>query len=323
MKAWSLIPAKWAHDLSPFFLPIYAEIYKSKASTWKSLDWRGLHFRNPLGLAGGVDKNAESLQAWWKLGCGFVEVGTVTPYPQEPNPGKILDRDFKNDALWNKMGFPSLGAEKVLQNLSLYPAPRPTPVFVNIGKNRTTPNESALQDYQCLIDRFKSSADVFVVNISSPNTQGLRELQSPDQLQKLLSPLVAQAKEISKPLLLKLSPDMTSYLYQESILAAEHAGVSGFVLTNTTTERESTSKFPIEGGVSGRPLKIKAEKALSVAIETLGEKRAGLLIVSCGGILSAEDVAQRLHLGADLVEIYSALVLRGPNFFRKVAKCQK
>lgn len=322
MKAWSLIPAEWAHNLSPFFLPIYAELYKSHSPRWREFQWRGLHFRNPLGLAGGVDKNAENLKAWWKLGCGFVEVGTVTPFPQNPNPGKIIDRDFKNEALWNKMGFPSQGAEKVLQNLNQYSLPRPTPLFVNIGKNRTTPNESALQDYQCLIERFQSLADVFVVNISSPNTTGLRDLQNPDHLIKLLRPLVDQANSSQKPILLKLSPDQEVNSYKETLLSALDSGVSGFVLTNTTTERDAALSFPREGGVSGRPLKSKSEAALTLAVQTLGDRRKGLLIVSCGGILSAEDVTQRLLLGADLVEIYSALVLKGPDFFKKVAQCQ-
>lgn len=325
-KPWMLIPPKWAHDLSPFLLPLITSFFsssmKKKNPTWQSRQWRGLHFRNPLGLAGGVDKNADSLDSWWNLGAGFIEVGTVTPRPQRANPGKIMDRDLKQRALWNKMGFPSEGADEVYYNLRSIKhsfGAYPTPVFVNIGKNRDTPNNEAHLDYLFLLERLHEVADAFVINISSPNTKGLRELQNPEALNLLLSPLVKKAQLYKKPLLLKLSPDLDEELLRQTLLTAANLGIDGFVLTNTTLTRPPNSPFPAEGGLSGAPLKDLSLASLKITAEVLSKIDKDLLIVSCGGILSPDDVFERLQLGADLVEIYSALVLEGPQFFNDVA----
>lgn len=323
MKVWTLLPPKWAHDLSPFFLPALSHLYgQAEIPQWQSLQWQGLHFKNRLGLAGGVDKNGLLLDSWWRLGCGFVEVGTVTPQPQAANPGKIMDRNLKLQALWNKMGFPSQGAEQVLKNLSRYTEPK-TPILVNVGKNRQTENKDAVQDYLRAMGTLQTKADAFVINISSPNTKGLRELQKPEDLKRFLNPLVEYSLQLKKPILLKLSPDMLPDIYAETLLVAAESKVNGFVLTNTTLERSPNMNFPQEGGVSGLPLKQKSLHALQLALKTLGPLRKDMLIVSCGGVMSSDDVAERLHLGADLVEIYSALVLQGPDFFKKAAQCLK
>lgn len=319
MKAWTLLPPQWAHDLSPFFLPLIAKLHQGPTPEWQAFEWRGMHFKNRLGLAGGVDKNAQSLKAWQELGCGFAEVGTVTPEPQSANPGKILDRSLKLQALWNKMGFPSKGMNEVFRNLEQLNQYRRTPLFVNVGKNRTTANEVAHADYLKVMTKLNPFADAFVVNISSPNTAGLRELQKPESLQRLLTPLFALT-EGKKPLLLKISPDMDDTHFQETLLISHELGVDGFVLTNTTLERTEQMSFPKEGGVSGAPLKERSLHALRIAVNTLRPLERKSLIVSCGGVMTPEDVSQRLHLGADLVEIYSALVFQGPGFFRKVAE---
>ncbi|MGZ3768326.1 MAG: quinone-dependent dihydroorotate dehydrogenase [Bdellovibrio sp.] len=321
-KPWLLLPPQWAHDLSSLALPIYSLIHGGKIPQWKSFTWHSLHFQNPVGIAGGVDKNAEHLKEWWSLGCGFVEVGTVTPRPQKPNPGKIVDRDLKLQAMWNKMGFPSDGAEEVFYNLTSYAPNYRTPIFVNIGKNRYTPNESAVQDYLTLIDKFRPFADVYVVNISSPNTKGLRDLQSKDNLSSLIEPIVERVSRFEPtPVLVKLSPDMGDEALAETVLHCQQLGVHGFVLTNTTLSRPSNCHFPIgEGGLSGAPLKQLSQRALKVAIDALGSKREGMLLVSAGGVMTPEDVFERLHLGADLVQIYSALVFHGPGFFHTVAR---
>lgn len=321
MKPWMLLPPQWAHDLSPWGLPLYSLIHGRKTPEWKSFTWRGLHFKNPLGIAGGVDKNAEHLKEWWSLGCGFVEVGTVTPLPQTPNPGKILDRDVKLRAMWNKMGFPSEGAEETFYNLTYYAPNYRTPIFVNIGKNRYTPNNQAVLDYLFLVDKFRPFADAFVVNISSPNTKGLRELQNKENLRSLIGPIVDRVSHFEPtPVLVKLSPDMGDEALAETVLNCQDLGVDGFVLTNTTLSRPAGCHFPEEGGLSGAPLKDLSQRALKVAVESLGKKREGLLLVSVGGILTPEDVFERLQMGADLVQIYSALVFHGPNFFHDVAR---
>lgn len=319
-KPWLLLPTEWAHHLSPFALRLYAGFFGQPIPQWKSFDWRGLHFTNPVGIAGGVDKNAEHLKDWWSLGCGFVEVGTVTPLPQSPNPGKIMSRDLPNTAMWNKMGFPSFGGHEVFFNLKAAGPNYPTPVFVNIGKNRQTTNTDAVHDYLSLMDQFDTLADVFVVNISSPNTQGLRELQKKENLNPLLSPLVERASKKQIPLIVKLSPDMGDEGLAEAVLACAQIGVDGFVLTNTTLSRPPNCPFPAEGGLSGAPLKDLSRRALKVAVQTLGNKRKDMLLVSAGGILTPEEVYERLQMGADLVQIYSALVFHGPGFFLDVAR---
>lgn len=320
-KPWLLLPPQWAHDLSSLALPLYSLLHGNKTPRWKSFTWRNLHFANPMGIAGGVDKNAEHLKEWWSLGCGFVEVGTVTPLPQEPNPGKIVDRDLKLQAMWNKMGFPSQGADEVFYNLAAYAPNYRTPIFVNIGKNRHTPNDKAVNDYLTLVDKFRPFADVYVVNISSPNTKGLRDLQNKDNLTTLIGPIVERVSKYEPtPVLVKLSPDMDDETLSETVLHCQKLGIDGFVLTNTTLSRPSGCHFPEEGGLSGAPLKQLSQRAIKIAIDSLGKKREGLLIVSAGGILTPEDVFERLHMGADLVQIYSALVFHGPGFFHAVAR---
>lgn len=321
MRPWLLLPPQWAHDLSSLALPLYSLVYGHKTPHWKSFTWRDLHFANPLGIAGGVDKNADHLSDWWKLGCGFVEVGTVTPRPQAPNPGKIMDRDLRLQAMWNKMGFPSAGADDTFYNLASYAPNYRTPIFVNIGKNRHTPNEEAVNDYVTLIDKFRPIADAFVVNISSPNTKGLRDLQSKANLSNLLGPILEKVSHFEPtPVLVKLSPDMGEEVLAETVQHCQQLGIDGFVLTNTTLTRPPGSQFPAEGGLSGAPLKELSKRALQIAVESLGKKREGLLLVSAGGVLSAEEVFERLQMGADLVQIYSALIFHGPSFFHEVAR---
>lgn len=319
MKPWLLLPPKWAHDLGPYGLKLYSLFHSQPTPIWQPFSWRHLQFKNPLGLAGGVDKNAESLNEWWNLGAGFVEVGTVTPRPQKPNPGVIMDRDLAAKALWNKMGFPSEGADEVFYNLRSYEERR-TPVFVNVGKNRDTANADAADDYVHVIRKLKPFADAYVVNISSPNTQGLRNLQSKEALYELLVPVLAEArKPMAKPVLLKLSPDLSDQQLEEALFVSLDLGVDGFVLTNTTLSRPSGIAFPAEGGLSGAPLKELSAEILRKTLAILGTRRGDKLIVSAGGLLTPEDVFERLQMGADLVEIYSALILEGPGFFHHVA----
>lgn len=321
MKPWMILPAQLAHDFSSLALPLASLIYGGKTPHWKSFTWKDLHFANPMGIAGGVDKNAEHLRDWWSLGCGFVEIGTVTPRPQTANPGKILDRSIAMEAMWNKMGFPSAGAEDVLYNLASYGPRYRTPIFVNIGKNRHTPNDQAHTDYVSVIDQLRPFADAFVVNISSPNTKGLRDLQNKDSLTNLLGPIIDRVSHFEPtPVLVKLSPDMGDEALAETVLHCQSLGINGFVLTNTTLSRPEGCPFPAEGGMSGAPLKDLSRRALEVAVKSLGAKREGLLLVSVGGIMTPEDVFERLQMGADLVQIYSALVFQGPAFFHEVAR---
>ena len=321
-KPWLLLPAKVAHDLSPVGLKVLGALRSTKIPQWKSQTWKNLEFRNPLGIAGGVDKDASAVGSWWKFGPGFIEIGTVTPVGQTPNPGKIIDRSNENRALWNKMGFPGSGAEHVLANLKKLPTTRPSPVFVNIGKNRNTPNEDAAKDYVTCIKVMGAFADAYVVNISSPNTTGLRDLFKPEALRKLLSETI-QARDSyakNKPMLLKLSPDLDQADLQTVLDIACEVGIEGFIATNTTLARGANTPFPPEGGVSGAPLTERSRGVLQKMLEILGTRREGRLIISAGGVMTPEEVRTRLEMGADLVQVYTALVFEGPGFFKSVAR---
>ena len=326
MKPWLLLPAQLAHDISPIGLQLYSIFNKAPTPTWKSFVWKNIVFKNRLGLAGGVDKNADLVNAWAPIGCGFIEIGTVVPQPQKPNPGKILDRSLKELTLWNQMGFPSAGADEVYYNLKDYKQTSTLPVFINIGKNRTTPNESAAADYIQLLEKFYAFADAFVVNISSPNTLGLRDLAKAENLKKFLEPILTARAELTaksgqeKPILLKVSPDLESDDFKSLIDTSMEKKIDGFVLTNTTLERKTQKDFPKTGGISGKPLQDLSKKSLQIVCNHLGKDKSKNLIISVGGVMTAEDVFERIEMGADLVEVYSALIFQGPGFFKEVAR---
>ncbi|PIS10436.1 MAG: quinone-dependent dihydroorotate dehydrogenase [Bdellovibrio sp. CG10_big_fil_rev_8_21_14_0_10_47_8] len=315
---WKFLPARLAHSLAPWGLKYFADKMPEDTPAWRSFTWKGLHFANRLGIAGGLDKNASHLTLWQRLGVGFIEIGTVTPYAQSANRGKILDRDWDQKNLWNKMGFPNHGSDEIYFNILNEKSSLKVPIFVNIGKNRSRPNDEAELDYQYLADRFSKAADAFVINVSSPNTQGLRDLQSEETLGRLVS--VVQQRAAGKPVLVKLSPDMTEEALHASIDTALRYGAEGFVLTNTTLSRPPNCTFPKEGGLSGQSLADLSRKNLKSAISHLGSRRKDLLLVSVGGVLCPEDVEERLALGADLVQTYSGLIFYGPRFFRDTAK---
>jgi len=270
-----------------------------------------------MGIAGGVDKDAENILSWQKLGAGFVEVGTVTPQPQSPNPGKIMDRNNKQQALWNKMGFPSKGLNYALEKIKSSLNQCSTPLFANIGKNRNTPNESAHEDYIQCIQKLESYVDAFVINISSPNTSSLRELLEPENLKNFLSPIAQSTKT---PLLLKISPDISDCELEQILNTSLELNVSGWILTNTTTKDHQNYGFPNDGGLSGKPLAKPSIELLKKTIKLLGPQKKERLIISAGGIITANDVQERLKLGADLIQTYSGLVFEGPHFFKNTLK---
>lgn len=325
MRPWLWLSPTLAHKLSP---PLLNGLHLLKLKTgrppeWRPLEWRGLTFPNRLGVAGGVDKDARNIQAWWSLGAGFLEVGTVTPQPQPGNTPPVVDRDTSVEAVWNRLGFPSQGVLKVKRRLESLPSPRLTPIFANIGKNATTPLETAHEDYILLLRELRGLVDGFVINISSPNTKGLRELLKPEKLIEFLSPVLKSVPLQHAPILLKLSPDMEDVELERVLEISLNLGIDGWVLTNTSQGLREGLSFPKEGGVSGRPLAARSREVLRRTVEILGPRREGKLIVSVGGVSGWEDVSERLSLGADLVQVYSALIFEGPGFFKRVAKCQR
>jgi dihydroorotate dehydrogenase len=323
-KPWLWLPPKVAHDLAPFFLYSRTFVFKAVTLRWRPFSWRGLEFANRLGIAGGVDKDGSSLPGWWSLGVGFVEVGTVTPRPQGPNPGRIIARDATRSALWNKMGFPSRGMDQVANNLRKIRRPYHTPVFINIGKNRDTRNESAASDYVTCLQNLYEFADAFVINISSPNTSGLRELLKPENLKGFLAPIIEARNKLAtttgkKPLLLKLSPDLEQSDLENAIEVSLALNIDGWIVSNTTLSREQGMDFPKEGGVSGGPLAPLAKDILRRTMMIIGPRKEDRLLISAGGVMSPQDVKDRLDLGADLVQVYSALIFEGPRFFKRTS----
>ncbi len=326
MRPWLLLPPQWAHDLGPWALPLFAQLYGGKTPSCQPFSWRHLRFENRLGLAGGVDKSGESLRSWQSLGVGFLEVGTVTPLPQTANPGKILARDVPRQAVWNKMGFPNKGVARLKKELHEFARHKSVPLFVNVGKNRQTTNDKAADDYLSCLAQLHEHADAFVINISSPNTSDLRQLLQPENLQKFLRPLLEWKKNHSRalPFFLKLSPDMPEDSFFSALETSLALDIDGWILTNTTLARAPGLTFPVEGGVSGEPLRETSFLWLERAHEYLKNKKQGRLLISTGGVHSAPEVLRRLASGADLVQAYSALIFEGPRFFqRTVAELQK
>ncbi len=282
----------------------------------------GLRFPNPVGLAAGMDKDARAVLAWSVLGFGFVEVGTVTPRPQPGNPPPRLFRLPEDGALLNRMGFNNEGAEAVARRLERL-VDRPVPVGVNIGKNKDTPVSRAHEDYARAAERLAPLADYLVVNVSSPNTPGLRDLQAVTSLRPILESALEGAVRGSRrrvPLLVKLSPDLAD---EDVLAAAELAldvGLAGVVAVNTTVRREglrSVTEGLGPGGVSGRPLATRARDVLSLLAPVLRGRAA---LISVGGVDSPREASARLRAGADLVQLFTGLVYEGPSLPSRIAR---
>ena len=331
-KPWLFLPSNWLYFLSPFALKFYSRFKSAQPYQWKSVKWRSLFFPNPLGTAGGLDKNALYVKDYWMLGAGFIEVGTVTPKAQAPNPYKILDRSVQHLSLWNNMGFPNKGVDFVKKQLEILfesfnntqtdTSKLPSPLFINIGKNRATPVTQAVEDYRKGMEALYPFADAFIINISSPNTKDLRELFNAEKLPVFLKSLneIRQGLKVSCPLILKLSPDEEDFIrIIEQSLSAE---IDGWCICNSTKQRPIKKLFPENrGGLSGKLLadtSLDLLKQLNAYLEK--NKIKNKLVISCGGVLTAQDVRNRLELGADLVQVYSAMVFKGFGFFKSVYK---
>ncbi len=278
----------------------------------KPVEVAGLRFPNALGLAAGFDKNGVALPYWRALGFGHVEFGTVTPRPQPGNAQPRMWRFPEQRALGNRLGFPSEGAKSVAERLAAYKQPGDV-VGINLGKNKVTPLEDAADDYVEALRATRGVADYWVVNVSSPNTPGLRELQSKTYLTDLLSRVKAEAGDV--PLFVKLSPDMSDEHLAESVESFQASGCTGIVATNTTLARPDGLRF--EGGLSGRPLAARSREVLTALRGLVGPE---VPIVSVGGIDSPEEARARLDAGANLVQLYSALVFEGPRLPARIVR---
>jgi dihydroorotate dehydrogenase len=282
---------------------------------------RGLSFPNAVGLAAGFDKNATLYKDFQHLGFGFIEVGTVTPKAQDGNPKPRLFRLPNDRALINRMGFNNFGVDAMVNQLKN----RPKDLIVggNIGKNKVTPEELAHEDYLISFHKLYDSVDYFAVNVSSPNTPGLRNLQGKEPLRKLLTSIVEarKSKSVSKPILLKIAPDMNDSQLDDVVEIVLETEIDGIIATNTTISRDGLNSRSYEikacgdGGLSGWPLKARSTRIVKMVRERLTPDH---LIIGCGGIETAEDAIEKLEAGADLVQIYTGFIYEGPALVKRI-----
>ena len=278
----------------------------------------GLKFSNPVGLAAGFDKDAKLYQELSNFGFGFIEIGTLTPKGQEGNPKKRLFRLLEDSAIINRMGFNNGGVLEAVERLKKN---KGVLIGGNIGKNKVTPNEEAVNDYKICFEALFSHVDYFVVNVSSPNTPGLRELQEKEPLIKLLQTLqdLNKQKEKQKPILLKIAPDLTDDQLLDIIEIVKATQIAGVIATNTTISRDGLKSFNKEemGGLSGKPL----TKRSTEVIRFLSEKsNKAFPIIGVGGIHSADDAIEKLEAGASLVQLYTGFIYEGPALVKAINK---
>jgi len=271
----------------------------------------GVNFQNPVGLAAGFDKNATMIESMMAMGFGFTEIGTMTPRAQEGNPKPRMFRYPEVKSVQNAMGFNNEGSYTVAKNLrKVYPYA--IPVGANVGKNKTTPEENALDDYKVLIKKFESISDYLVINISSPNTPNLRDLQN----EKFITELFTMAKDLTnKPILLKIAPDMQADTAIELCNTAINAGAAGIIATNTTIHYSLVPNCQSFGGLSGAVL---ADKSYELFKELARALYGKTTLISAGGISDATEAYRRIKAGATLVQSYSGLIFEGPSMVRKI-----
>ena len=325
------LDAERAHDLTLATLrtplaPLALTLFSAPSVPNLRQPLLGLDFRNPVGLAAGLDKQGTAVRAWAALGFGFVEIGTVTPRPQPGNPRPRLFRLRADRAVINRFGFNSHGAEGVAANLMRSAAADSTAnrvqIGINIGKNKDTPNERAGDDYAMAVDGLHRFADYFVINVSSPNTVGLRALQQSEALQPLVSLVVSRVSAVSTrdiPVLVKVSPDMPDDQLLATVDAAIVGGARGVIATNTTTARDGLatqgSLATETGGLSGAPLRERANQACRLLFRHL---RGRAPIIGVGGIFTADDAYQRIRSGAALVQLYTGFIYEGPGIVSRI-----
>lgn len=306
----------------PGAIPLMRGMYGVPEVPELATDLFGIHFPSPVGLAAGLDKNADAVAGFSAIGFGFMEVGTVTPLGQPGNEQPRLFRLPPEEALINRMGFNNRGAEEMAGRLHAL-RQRPIPIAVNIGKNKMTPNEEAFRDYEQCISALYPYADFFVVNISSPNTPDLRNLQHGSELASLLAAVTnemnAQAARSgkSKAVLVKIAPDVNDQELEYMVDTIQKSGVSGLIATNTTISRDGIKHKNAgeTGGLSGKPLAARSTEIISRVYRQTGGQ---LPIIGSGGIFSAADAYDKILAGASLVEIYTALIYEGPEVNRSL-----
>ncbi|MFZ5822369.1 MAG: quinone-dependent dihydroorotate dehydrogenase [Chloroflexota bacterium] len=311
--------------LAQAFPPALWLLQRAFSAPEKPVEAFGLRFKNPVGLAAGYDKDGLAVRGLAALGFGHIEIGTVTPRPQPGNPRPRVFRLVEDEAVVNRMGFPGRGMEFVSRQFSVASDPPsgtsqlPVVVGVNLGKNKDTPLGEAASDYIELMKTFAPLADYLAVNVSSPNTVGLRRLQGREMLEALLKSIDVERamSKVTKPILVKLAPDLGDEELEDALGVILDSGMDGVIAVNTTLARAGLrSQYREEsGGLSGSPLRVQSEALLAKIVRKVDGR---VPVVSVGGIMSPEDAKRRLDMGAALVQVYTGLVYRGPGLVKAI-----
>ena len=321
------LPPETAHELTLDCLAAAERLHLTRTFLKKvelePIELMGLVFPNPVGLSAGLDKNGDCLNGLGALGFGFVEIGTVTPRPQPGNPQPRLFRLPEHQALINRLGFNNLGVEHLVEQVrkSRYNGV----LGINIGKNFDTPVERAADDYLIGMNRVYDYADYITVNISSPNTPGLRDLQHQENLSQLLATLMAQREKLREqsgkhvPVVVKIAPDLDAEQLRSTADTLVELGADGIIATNTTLDRNAVADSPLAaeaGGLSGAPLR---EKSTQIIRQLADHLQGKLPIIGVGGICSGDDAVEKIKAGASLVQIYTGLIYQGPKLIKQAA----
>jgi len=293
------------------------KLFSKKAAKTQPIECMGLQFPNSVGLAAGLDKEGNTIDALGRLGFGFVEIGTITPKPQAGNPQPRLFRIIEEEAIINRMGFNNCGIEQGVYNVKQSKTFKGIVGF-NIGKNKVTPNENAVNDYLTALHGCWGVADYVTVNISSPNTPGLRDLQAADDTARLIEALKIAQQQLTEdtgvrmPIALKVAPDMGEEQISELSKVFLNGGLDGLIATNTTIDRESVKGKPFwqqAGGLSGKPVTQKSTEVIQQFYSHLGDT---IPIIGVGGIMNAQDAIDKIEAGAKLIQLYTGFIYHGP-----------
>ena len=295
-------------------------VFMPRSSGGTPVELMGLTFPNRLGLAAGLDKNGIAVRAFDRAGFGFIEVGTVTPRPQPGNPRPRLFRLPEHEAIINRMGFNNLGIDALTARLATTPKPRAL-LGINLGKNKDTPNEAALDDYRVGLQKAWAHADYLAINISSPNTAGLRDLQHGAALRDLLAGIKAEQQRLADetarrvPIVVKIAPDLDDVALHATLDTIAEANMDGIIATNTTLDKSAVASHRYggeQGGLSGAPL----TAASTAIVKKIRAHLPQMALIAAGGVMRAADMQAKLDAGADLVQIYSGLIYHGPQLVR-------
>ncbi len=323
-QIFKLLPPEIAHSISLNSLNILYKLnllkfISVKTSTKHIFNFEGMVFKNRLGTAAGLDKNGDFIDSLGGLGFGFLEVGTVTPLPQYGNSKPRVFRNYEEDSIINKLGFNNKGVDYLVENLKKRKFEGI--VGVNIGANKSSRGDQRIEDYLICLEKVHQFADYITVNISSPNTPNLRELHSKNYLTNLLDSIEKKAKslDIKKSLFLKISPDESNQTIDSIVELVNNSIFSGLIATNTTVDKSDlgNKKFTkIDGGLSGKPLLLKSTNKLSY----IRSKSKNIPLIGVGGVMNDQDFKAKLQAGADLVQIYTGFVIKGPKLLNQILR---